>query len=72
MYVHQRLFSVLIAGFFLCMRLPRLAVYVGLPVGVGWHVPLVGVEGRGGYKPAEGEGDEDREKKASASGRGGA
>ncbi|KAL8453869.1 hypothetical protein Emag_001677 [Eimeria magna] len=33
-------------------------VYVGLPVGVGWHVPLVGVEGRGGYKQSpEGEGE---------------
>ncbi|XP_026190051.1 uncharacterized protein LOC34622145 [Cyclospora cayetanensis] len=34
-------------------------VYVGLPVGVGWHVPLVGVEGRGGYKPAAGEAEDE-------------
>lgn len=44
-------------------------VYVGLPVGVGWHVPLVGVEGRGGYKPApQGEREEEGEKKASTAG----
>ncbi|KAL8437160.1 hypothetical protein ACSSS7_001139 [Eimeria intestinalis] len=38
-------------------------VYVGLPVGVGWHVPLVGVEGRGGYKQSP-EGEEETKKRS--------
>ncbi|PHJ22427.1 hypothetical protein CSUI_003731 [Cystoisospora suis] len=29
-------------------------VYVGLPIGTSWHVPLVGIEGRGGYKQPSG------------------
>ncbi|KEP64611.1 UNVERIFIED_CONTAM: hypothetical protein HHA_305600 [Hammondia hammondi] len=33
-------------------------VYVGLPIGKSWHVPLVGIEGRGGYKKAA---DEEKE-----------
>lgn len=40
------------------------AVYVGLPVGVGWHVPLVGIEGRGGYKPSAEEQTAENEKRS--------
>ncbi|CDJ63056.1 hypothetical protein, conserved [Eimeria necatrix] len=39
-------------------------VYVGLPVGVGWHVPLVGIEGRGGYKPSAEEQTAENEKRS--------
>ncbi|KAL8434259.1 hypothetical protein Efla_002024 [Eimeria flavescens] len=42
-------------------------VYVGLPVGVGWHVPLVGVEGRGGYKTSP-SGEEAAKKKSPSEG----
>lgn len=38
-------------------------VYVGLPVGVGWHVPLVGIEGRGGYKDIPDQHQPDESKK---------
>lgn len=43
-------------------RYVSVAVYVGLPVGVGWHVPLVGIEGRGGYKPSTEERTTENEK----------
>ncbi|CBZ51342.1 hypothetical protein NCLIV_044070 [Neospora caninum Liverpool] len=33
-------------------------VYVGLPIGKSWHVPLVGIEGRGGYRKAAEEEEE--------------
>ncbi|PFH32459.1 hypothetical protein BESB_017770 [Besnoitia besnoiti] len=42
-------------------------VYVGLPIGKTWHVPLVGIEGRGGYRKgadAVAQDEEDNEAKS--------